>query len=165
VEVHIEDKDLEVSIAASGGPGGQGVNTTNSAVQIIHKPTGILVKCQDERSQLKNKSKALKVLRARLLDMEREKREAEEAATRRSMVSTGERSQKIRTYNFPQNRVTDHRIRLTLSKLDRIIEGDLDELVTALRTDYQARRLQDAGVASGPSGSIAQRADLEDVEG
>jgi peptide chain release factor 1 len=144
--VQIDEKDLEISIAASGGPGGQGVNTTNSAVQIHHKPSGIIVKCQDERSQLKNKSKALKVLRARLLDIEREKQEAQEAATRKSMVSTGERSQKIRTYNFPQNRVTDHRIRLTLSKLDRIIEGDLDELVTALRTSRQAERLQEAGV-------------------
>jgi peptide chain release factor 1 len=146
VDVHIDEKDLEISIAASGGPGGQGVNTTNSAVQIHHKPSGIIVKCQDERSQLKNKSKALKVLRARLLEVEREKREAQEAATRKSMVSTGERSQKIRTYNFPQNRVTDHRIRLTLAKLDRIIEGDIDELVTALRTSYQAERLQAAGV-------------------
>jgi peptide chain release factor 1 len=146
VEVSVDEKDLEISIAASGGPGGQGVNTTNSAVQILHKPSGIIVKCQDERSQLKNKAKALKVLRARLLEVERERQEKAEAATRRSMVSTGERSQKIRTYNFPQNRVTDHRIRLTLNKLDRIIEGDLDELVTALRTSYQAERLQDAGV-------------------
>jgi peptide chain release factor 1 len=152
VEVQIEEKDLEISIAASGGPGGQGVNTTNSAVQIIHKPTGILVKCQDERSQLKNKAKALKVLKSRLLDRERERQEAAQAATRRSMVSTGERSQKIRTYNFPQNRVTDHRIRLTLSKLDRIIEGDLDELVNSLRTSYQAERLQEAGVVDPPGG-------------
>jgi peptide chain release factor 1 len=151
VDVHIEEKDLEISIAASGGPGGQGVNTTNSAVQIVHKPSGILVKCQDERSQLKNKAKALKVLRSRLLDLERERQDAAEAATRRSMVSTGERSQKIRTYNFPQNRVTDHRIRLTLAKLDRLIEGDLDELVTALRTSHQAERLQQAGVLrAGP---------------
>ena len=147
VEVQIDEKDLEISIAASGGPGGQGVNTTNSAVQIIHKPSGLLVKCQDERSQLKNKAKALKVLKSRLLDMEREKQDAAEAATRKSMVSTGERSQKIRTYNFPQNRVTDHRIRLTLAKLDRLIEGDLDEVITALRTSYQAERLQAAGVA------------------
>jgi peptide chain release factor 1 len=147
VDVVVEDKDLEISIAASGGPGGQGVNTTNSAVQILHKPSGIIVKCQDERSQLKNKAKALKVLKARLLDIERERQEKAEASVRRSMVSTGERSQKIRTYNYPQNRVTDHRIRLTLNKLDRIIEGDLDELVTALRTSYQAERLQDAGVA------------------
>lgn len=146
VDVHVEEKDLEISIAASGGPGGQGVNTTNSAVQILHKPSGIIVKCQDERSQLKNKAKALKVLKSRLLDIEREKQEAAESAVRRSMVSTGERSQKIRTYNYPQNRVTDHRIRLTLNKLDRIIEGDLDELVTALRTYRQAELLQAAGV-------------------
>jgi len=151
VDVHVDEKDLEISIAASGGPGGQGVNTTNSAVQILHKPSGIIVKCQDERSQLKNKSKALKVLRSRLLDAERERQEAQEAATRRSMVSTGERSQKIRTYNFPQNRVTDHRIRLTLNKLDRIIEGDLGELVTALRTNRQAEQLQAAGVVARPS--------------
>jgi peptide chain release factor 1 len=147
VDVQLEEKDLEISIAASGGPGGQGVNTTNSAVQILHKPSGIIVKCQDERSQLKNKAKALKVLRSRLLDLERERQEAQEAQTRRSMVSTGERSQKIRTYNFPQNRVTDHRIRLTLAKLDRVINGDLDEMVTALRTHHQAERLQAAGVA------------------
>ncbi|MGD0530073.1 MAG: peptide chain release factor 1 [Polyangiaceae bacterium] len=163
VEVHVEEKDLEISIAASGGPGGQGVNTTNSAVQILHKPSGIIVKCQDERSQLKNKAKALKVLRARLLEVERERQEKAEAATRKSMVSTGERSQKIRTYNFPQNRVTDHRIRLTLNKLDRIIEGDLDELVTALRTSYQAERLQDAGVTlaapAAPGGADAEDAD------
>jgi len=147
VDVHVEEKDLEISIAASGGPGGQGVNTTNSAVQILHKTSGIIVKCQDERSQLKNKAKALKVLKSRLLDIEREKQEAAQSAERRSMVSTGERSQKIRTYNYPQNRVTDHRIRLTLNKLDRIIEGDLEELVTALRTYRQAELLQAAGVA------------------
>jgi peptide chain release factor 1 len=151
VDVHVDEKDLDISIAASGGPGGQGVNTTNSAVQLVHKPTGIIVKCQDERSQLKNKAKALKVLKARLLERERQKQEELEAATRRSMVSTGERSQKIRTYNFPQNRVTDHRIRLTLAKLDRIIEGDLDELVTALRTSHQAERLQAAGVVVAPA--------------
>jgi peptide chain release factor 1 len=146
VDIQVDEKDLEISIAASGGPGGQGVNTTNSAVQVVHKPSGIIVKCQDERSQLKNKAKALKVLKARLYEREREKQEEQEAATRRSMVSTGERSQKIRTYNFPQNRVTDHRIRLTLAKLDRIIDGDLDELVTALRTSREAERLQAAGV-------------------
>jgi peptide chain release factor 1 len=155
VEVQIDEKDLEISIAASGGPGGQGVNTTNSAVQILHKPSGMIVKCQDERSQLKNKAKALKVLKSRLLELEREKQDALEAATRKSMVSTGERSQKIRTYNFPQNRVTDHRIRLTLAKLDRVIEGDLDELLTALRTSYQAERLQAAGVALADGASNA----------
>jgi peptide chain release factor 1 len=141
VDVQLDEKDLEYSIAASGGPGGQGVNTTNSAVQILHKPSGMIVKCQDERSQLKNKAKALKVLKSRLLDIEREKQEAAEAATRRGMVGTGERSQKIRTYNYPQNRVSDHRIKLTLNKLDRIIEGDLEELITALRTHRQAALL------------------------
>ena len=155
VDVHVDEKDLEISIAASGGPGGQGVNTTNSAVQILHKPSGIIVKCQDERSQLKNKAKALKVLRARLLDIEREKAEAAESAARKSMVSTGERSQKIRTYNYPQNRVSDHRIKLTLNKLDRIIEGDLSELVTALRTHRQAELLHEAGMGDAPSVSGA----------
>jgi peptide chain release factor 1 len=141
VEVQIDDKDLEISIAASGGPGGQGVNTTNSAVQIQHKPSGIIVKCQDERSQLKNKAKAMKVLKSRLLDIEREKQDAAVSAERRGMVGSGERSEKIRTYNYPQNRVSDHRIKLTLNKLDRIIAGDLEELVTALRTDRQAALL------------------------
>jgi peptide chain release factor 1 len=151
VDVHIDEKDLEISIAASGGPGGQGVNTTNSAVQIVHKPTGILVKCQDERSQLKNKAKALKVLKSRLLDIEREKQEAAQSAERKSMVSTGERSQKIRTYNYPQNRVTDHRIKLTINKLDRIIEGDLEEVITALRTFRQAELLAAAGMGAAPT--------------
>ena len=153
VDVTLDDRDLEISIAASGGPGGQGVNTTNSAVQILHRPTGMIVKCQDERSQLKNKAKALKVLKSRLLDIEREKQEAAQSAERRSMVSTGERSQKIRTYNYPQNRVTDHRIRLTLNKLDRIIEGDLEELITALRTTRQAELLGEVSAAprGGPS--------------
>lgn len=153
VDVQIDDKDLEISIAASGGPGGQGVNTTNSAVQILHKPSGIIVKCQDERSQLKNKAKALKVLRSRLLDIEREKQEAAVSAERRGMVGTGERSQKIRTYNYPQNRVSDHRIKLTLNKLERVIEGDLDELVTALRTHRQAALLNEVnGGAPLPTG-------------
>src|SRR4029077_3357347 len=150
VDVHIDEKDLEISIAASGGPGGQGVNTTNSAVQILHKPSGIIVKCQDERSQLKNKAKALKVLRSRLLDIEREKQEAALSAERRGMVGTGERSQKIRTYNYPQNRVSDHRIKLTLNKLHRIIGGDLTELVTALRPHRQAALLgQVSGQTAG----------------
>jgi peptide chain release factor 1 len=165
VDVHVDEKDLEISIAASGGPGGQGVNTTNSAVQILHKPSGIIVKCQDERSQLKNKAKALKVLRSRLLDMERERMDAQEASARRSMVSTGERSQKIRTYNYPQNRVTDHRIRLTLAKLDRMIEGDLDELVTALRTSHQAELLRYAGVTSDTTtAGVASAANGEEAD-
>jgi peptide chain release factor 1 len=149
VDVQIDEKDLEISIAASGGPGGQGVNTTNSAVQIQHKPTGMIVKCQDERSQLKNKAKAMKVLKSRLLDIEREKQEAAQSAERRSMVSTGERSQKIRTYNYPQNRVSDHRIKVTLNKLDRIIEGELGELIMSLRTYRQAELLHAAGVTTG----------------
>ncbi|MDB4944470.1 MAG: Peptide chain release factor 1 [Labilithrix sp.] len=150
VDVQIDEKDLEISIAASGGPGGQGVNTTNSAVQIQHKPSGLIVKCQDERSQLKNKAKALKVLKSRLLDLEIQKHEAAISAERKGMVGSGERSQKIRTYNYPQNRISDHRIKLTLNKLDRIIEGDLDELVTALRTYRQAAMLND--LTGGESG-------------
>jgi peptide chain release factor 1 len=155
VEVDIADSDLEISIAASGGPGGQGVNTTNSAVQIQHKPTGLIVKCQDERSQLKNKAKALKVLKSRLLDMEREKQEAAVSAERRGMVGTGERSQKIRTYNYPQNRVSDHRIKLTLNKLERIIEGDLEELVTALRTYRQAALLNQVNGGTSMGGMFS----------
>ncbi len=151
VDVQLEEKDLQISIAASGGPGGQGVNTTNSAVQILHKPTGLIVKCQDERSQLKNKAKALKVLRSRLLDIEREKQDALVSAERSGMVGSAERSQKVRTYNFPQNRVSDHRIRLTLNKLDRVIEGDIGELITALRTHRQAALLHDAGGDAMPA--------------
>jgi peptide chain release factor 1 len=161
VDVQIDEKDLEISIAASGGPGGQGVNTTNSAVQIQHKPTGIIVKCQDERSQLKNKAKALKVLKSRLLDMEREKQEAALSAERRGMVGTGERSQKIRTYNYPQNRVSDHRIKLTLNKLDRIIEGDLEEIITALRTHRQAALLN--MVNGGPALGLFAGGDEDDA--
>jgi peptide chain release factor 1 len=131
-------------------------------VQLLHKPTGIIVKCQDERSQLKNKSKALKVLKARLYDMEREKQEAALSAERRGMVGTGERSQKIRTYNFPQNRVSDHRIRFTLNKLDRIIAGDLVELVTALRTHRQASLLQAA--AGAPLAAFEPPLDATDAD-
>jgi len=145
VEIEIEDKDIRIDIAAAGGPGGQGVNTTNSAVQISHLPTGMIVKCQDERSQIKNKAKAMKILRSRLLDLEQQKRDAEVSAERRGMVGTGERAQKVRTYNFPQNRVTDHRIGLTLHKLDRLMEGDLGELIMALRTSHQAELLRATG--------------------
>ncbi|MEI8254995.1 MAG: peptide chain release factor 1, partial [Deltaproteobacteria bacterium] len=142
VEVQIDDKDLQITKAASGGPGGQGVNTTNSAVQIVHKPTGLIVKCQDERSQIKNLSKAMKVLKSRLLDAEIRKQQAAISSERKGMVGTGERAEKIRTYNFPQNRVTDHRIGLTIYKLDRVINGDLDEFITPLRTSHQADRLK-----------------------
>ncbi len=148
VEVNIDDKDLEISIAASGGPGGQGVNTTNSAVQIRHKPSGMIVKCQDERSQLKNKAKAMKVLKSRLLELEQQKADDARSAERRTMAGSAERSAKIRTYNYPQNRVTDHRIGLTLHKLDKIIAGDLEELVVALRTHRQAELLKQSGAAT-----------------
>jgi peptide chain release factor 1 len=148
-DVPIEDKDLRIDIAMSGGPGGQGVNTTYSAVQILHIPTGIIVKCQDERSQLKNKAKALKVLKSRLLARERERQEAAISAERRTMVGNAERSQKVRTYNYPQNRVTDHRIGLTLHKLDRIVEGDLGDLIAALRTHHQAELLRREGEGPG----------------
>jgi len=156
VDVQIDEKDLDISIAASGGPGGQGVNTTNSAVQLRHIPTGIIVKCQDERSQLKNKAKALKVLRSRLLELEQRRQDEALSAERRTMVGTAERAQKIRTYNFPQNRVTDHRIGLTLHKLDKIIEGDLDDLISALRTHRQAELLRHGGVAGGSSDGRAR---------
>jgi peptide chain release factor 1 len=141
VDVELRDEDMQITIAAASGPGGQAVNTTNSAVQILHKPTGIIVKCQDERSQIKNRSRAMKVLRARLLDRERQAQHDAEAAERRGMVGTGERAEKIRTYNFPQNRVTDHRLNITLYQLDQFIDGDLDEMTTALRTDHQAKML------------------------
>jgi len=142
VDVTIDDKDLEISIAASGGPGGQGVNTTNSAVQIRHIPTGMIVKCQDERSQLKNKARAMKVLRSRLLEIEQQKAADATSAERRGMVGSAERSQKVRTYNYPQNRVTDHRIGLTLHKLDAVMEGGIEELIEALRSNRQAELLR-----------------------
>jgi peptide chain release factor 1 len=142
VDVAIDEKDLKVDIAASGGPGGQGVNTTNSAVQITHLPTGMIVKCQDERSQLKNRAKAMKVLRSRLLDIEQQKQAEAIRDERRGMVGGGDRSEKIRTYNFPQNRLTDHRIGLTLYKLDRVMEGDLNEMLDAVVAHYQAALLQ-----------------------
>lgn len=150
VEVRIDEADLQITKAAAGGKGGQGVNTTNSAVQIVHRPTGMLVKCQDERSQIKNLARAMKVLRARLLDIERRKQEAAITSDRRSMVGTGERAEKVRTYNFPQNRVTEHRLQLTLYKLDRFINGDLDEVLVPLRTHHQAERLRrELGIDTG----------------
>jgi peptide chain release factor 1 len=142
VDVAIDEKDLKVDIAASGGPGGQGVNTTNSAVQITHLPSGIIVKCQDERSQLKNRAKAMKVLRSRLLDIEQQKQADSIRDERRGMVGGGDRSEKIRTYNYPQNRLTDHRIGLTLYKLDRVMEGDLGEMLDAVVAHHQAALLE-----------------------
>jgi peptide chain release factor 1 len=141
VEVDLNPNDLEIDVFRSSGPGGQSVNTTDSAVRVTHKPTGVIVTCQDERSQLKNKVKALKLLRARLYEAAREEQEREMAEVRKSQVSTGDRSAKIRTYNFPQSRVTDHRIGLTLHGIERIMEGDIDGLIDALSTHFQAEQL------------------------
>jgi peptide chain release factor 1 len=142
VEVQIDPKDLRVDVFRATGPGGQGVNTTDSAVRITHLPTGLVVSCQDERSQHKNKAKALKVLRARLLEQARAEQEQQIAEARRQQVGTGDRSERIRTYNFPQGRVTDHRIGLTLHNLQAILEGDLDELIEGLVTHHEAERLK-----------------------
>ncbi len=142
VELEIDEKELRYDIAHASGPGGQSVNTSNSAVQITHLPTGMVVKCQDERSLLKNKQRALKVLKSRLLDIERQKQADAIRDERRTMVGAGDRSEKIRTYNFPQNRLTDHRIGLTLYKLDRVVQGDLEELLTAVSSWHQAERLR-----------------------
>jgi peptide chain release factor 1 len=144
VDVHIDDKDLKIDVFRSSGPGGQSVNTTDSAVRVTHIPSGLVVSCQDEKSQLKNKAKALKILRARLLERAQAEQQAEIAASRKSMVGTGDRSERIRTYNFPQSRVSDHRINLTLHALDRTLEGELDPLVDALITHYQAEALKTA---------------------
>ena len=141
VDVQIDDKDLRIDIYRSSGPGGQSVNTTDSAVRIVHIPTGLTVIQQDEKSQHKNKAKALKVLRTRLYEMERERLHAERAGARKSMVGSGDRSERIRTYNFPQGRVTDHRINLTLHRLPEILAGDMDELIGALIAEDEAERL------------------------
>jgi peptide chain release factor 1 len=147
VDVDIRDEDLRIDVYRSSGPGGQSVNTTDSAVRITHVPTGLVVTCQDEKSQLKNKVKALKVLRSRLLDARIAEHEAERARERRLQVGTGDRSAKIRTYNFPQARVTDHRIGLTLHRLHEILDGDLDELVEALKVAREAEQLESMAVA------------------
>lgn len=141
VDVDINPDDLIIDTFRASGHGGQHVNKTESAVRITHKPTGIVVSCQDERSQLQNKMKAMKILRARLMEKAQEEQEAEITKERREQVKTGDRSDKIRTYNFPQNRVTDHRIGLTLYKLEQVLDGDLDEIIDALITHYQAEAL------------------------
>jgi peptide chain release factor 1 len=142
VEVDIADKDLRVDVYRSSGPGGQSVNTTDSAVRVTHLPTGLVVTCQDEKSQHKNKAKALKILRARLLDRARGEQHSEIAANRKAMIGSGDRSEKIRTYNFPQSRVTDHRVNLTLHTLDRVLDGELAPIVDALVTRAQAEALK-----------------------
>ncbi len=144
VDVQIDPKDLRIDLFRASGPGGQNVNKVESAVRITHIPTGIVVSCQDEKSQHKNKAKAMKILRSRLLAKKQEEEMAKIAAARRAMVSTGDRSAKIRTFNFPQNRVTDHRINLTLYKLAQILDGDLDELIENLQIAYQAEQLKEA---------------------
>src|SRR5439155_1883087 len=138
VDVKTDDRDGQVDVYRSSGPGGQGVNTTDSAVRLTHLPTGLVVTCQDERSQIKNRAKALRVLRARLLERAQTEQAAAIAADRRSQVGSGERSERIRTYNYPQGRVSDHRINLTLHRLPAVLEGDLDELIDALR-DWEQR--------------------------
>ena len=148
VEIKIDPKDIRIDTFCSSGPGGQSVNTTYSAVRITHLPTGLIVSCQDEKSQIKNRSKAERVLRSRLYEIELEKQREQIGAERRSMVGTGDRSEKIRTYNFPQNRVTDHRIGLTLHQLDQIMEGKLDALFTALTNYYQTEKMKEQGEAA-----------------
>ncbi len=145
VEVELADKDLRIDVYRSSGPGGQSVNTTDSAVRVTHLPTGLVVTCQDEKSQHKNKAKALKILRARLLERARSEQQSEIAANRKAMVGSGDRSEKIRTYNFPQSRVTDHRVNVTLHTLDRVLDGEIDPIVDALVTRQQAEALAAAG--------------------
>ncbi len=145
VEVNIAEKDLRIDVYRSSGPGGQSVNTTDSAVRVTHLPTGLVVTCQDEKSQHKNKAKALQILKARLLEKERQEQQDQLSAERRAQVGSGDRSERIRTYNFPQNRITDHRINLTIYRLDAVIEGALDQVVDPLVAYFQAEALKSTG--------------------
>ena len=144
VEINIDPSELKIDVYRSTGPGGQSVNTTDSAVRITHLPTGLVVTCQDEKSQLKNKNKAMKVLRSRLLDAKVQEQDAQRSLERKNQIGSGDRSERIRTYNFPQGRVTDHRIGLTLYKLEAILQGEIDEVVEQLTTHYQSQAIQDA---------------------
>lgn len=151
VDLHIDPSELEITVSRASGPGGQGVNTTDSAVQILHKPTGLIVNCADERSQLKNKAKAMAVLRARLLQRKEEEERAKYAANRRSQVGTGDRSERIRTYNFPQSRITDHRIGYTAHNLEGLMDGDLEDLIEALQGADLRGRIEDMLTPREPS--------------
>lgn len=146
VEVEIDPNELRIDVFRSSGPGGQSVNTTDSAVRVTHIPTGMIVSCQDEKSQLQNKDKALKILRARLKEEEERKQKDQQTENRRTQIGTGDRSERIRTYNYPQGRITDHRIKLTLYRLDEILEGDLDELIGALKSADEEKKLEKLGV-------------------
>ena len=148
VDLELKPEDLRIEVSRAGGPGGQGVNTTDSAVQVLHIPTGTIVRCQDGRSQIKNKERALSILRARLLERKQREEEEKYSAQRRGQIGTGGREEKIRTYNFPQNRLTDHRIGLTLYNLDRVIDGDLDEMIRALQAADMAERLKESSISA-----------------
>jgi len=145
IDIKIDPKDIRIDTFCSSGPGGQSVNTTYSAVRMTHLPTGLVVSCQDEKSQIKNRAKAERVMRARLYELELEKQQQAIGAERRSMVGSGDRSEKIRTYNFPQNRVTDHRIGLTIHQLDQVMEGHLQPIIDALTEYYQTEKLKEQG--------------------
>ncbi|MDO8545140.1 MAG: peptide chain release factor 1 [Opitutaceae bacterium] len=156
VDVQIDPQELEITVSRASGPGGQGVNTTDSAVQILHRPTGLIVSCADERSQLKNKAKAMTVLRSRLLKRREDEERAKYAAARRSQIGSGDRSERIRTYNFPQNRLTDHRIGLTLYNLPQVMEGDIDAIITALqKADYEEKLAALTGHSFAPARTAA----------
>ncbi|HMF81549.1 MAG TPA: peptide chain release factor 1 [Candidatus Acidoferrum sp.] len=148
VDVELKPEDLRIEVSRAGGPGGQGVNTTDSAVQVLHIPTGMMVRCQDGRSQIKNKERAISILRARLLERNQREEAEKYSAQRRGQIGTGGREEKIRTYNFPQNRVTDHRVGLTLHSLDHVIDGDLEELIGALQAADVAERLRESAVVA-----------------